>query len=377
MSKVTDLSSRSHVDKCVIRRQYNRRLASLIWVALRDQKQSLFLGQQKFGDYLYDTLIRTPNNKLPKYEDGGIYEIPDGGISYKTIDNFLKRASSIFEEEESGGVSILKIENRTLAYIHVFLCIVQPDRTQKWENTQVNEGKPDLIPDADDSLHLFKVSGFLPKNLLIFSVATEHLHRAVKSAKDIALFQNENIAFGRDYCSPFAELIGALQIFQNTKSIEEDCLHIVASNWYDLRNSFYDTVKSSKPEFDYRLHMYRGKALGVMLKELVVKNSREGTFSVCPHSRAIIWSGLRAIDDRQDVMGFQYTSPDSPSFNEDSSMMEDLLLVSSLKEIDGVHTSSKNTNLYHKKDKLDVSLFLVEDTLPNIENFRELCYFVE
>lgn len=367
----------------ILMRHYNRRIARNIWIALRDQKMNSIRGQQRFADEVYDVLTTAPAEKLPTYQDGKRYEIPDAGISYKTISNFSKRASEIFQSVSDGGAPEVRVANETLAYLHAFLFLKQPERVAAWRYCDPKDYDNGIVLGLDDTFDRFKPAHSVPASLVFFAIrslgkTTGSLISTYIKAKNKYIVDSSKFA---DY-QGFSKLLGSMVLFERADDLEDECVFLTPSQWEAVRFNYKTGITKSQKEFKSDTHLYRGRASGICLKDLFVDNG----FSIPRHQFAILCKVVGGVDKIEKFVGFRMSDL---SWGERSSpsdgVLDDLLNLHFFTSIEGTELGLNSIKIDDdgflgnsnssgdSSDRSDVGLIVLRDTNDDVEEFIGLC----
>ena len=370
---VTQLESRKG-QAPILPRHYNRRMARYIWIALRDQKLNSMRGQQRFSDEIYTTLVSAPTEKLPKYADGTRYQIPDSGLSYKTIDNFLNKASSIFNISDEGGASDIRISNNTLSYLHAYLMVAHPDRVEKWRFEDAKHIENRVISGIDDNFDRFNPSSSLPRSLLVYAVNKMQPMRSSVAAHRMALQVESEPDAPEPITLENTELLGAIMFFPIKGGIEDFCVHLPPDQWNFLRFNYTKSIEREIGEFSSHLHLYRGRAIGINLQNLVV----DSEFSIPRNQPTVLAKTNRGVHQDSKLVGFRMNEMRWMPLNEadgDSGLLDVMTNF-------GNHYGVKGTDMSLEHSRLDIepsemALLILPDMAIDANEFMDLCYFIK
>lgn len=253
-----------------LERYYDRRLIRNIWRALRDERFNFLGGRVRFSGFVLETIVSGIENANIVIEGGSDYALPDGGISGKTIENFLDRYSAIFALDRTSGNQTLNTANVTLQYLHLFLWCRFPERVAKWEREAADSYSDLIVQNLDDSFYVFDTRKTFPFGAELLETSdAEHSQLAFLVEEHYQQTSVDWFSTGNDRKTP---VLGVVLFSEVKNDVVSKCRWIGAELFHhivELLSEGFDLEVDGKHRFRSDLMVETGMAVAFQTKDFV------------------------------------------------------------------------------------------------------------
>lgn len=256
--------------KLTLRRQYTRRLLRNIWRAMRVERLNFIQGRIPFESFVYDEVLDASASGQLVLPDGSAYDAPDAPIDGKTLENFIKKSSSIFDIDRTSSYQNIKTANKTLQYMHAFLAWRHPDRVARWKDRPTKLFDDLIVKNLDDSFRVFETRKTFPHGIKILDTSKAEPSVLSLTVADFFAHRDQKAFVGEAYTSSKTPLL-AVTAFA---SVESDVLNrtiVLTPEQWAIVCEFHlegrDIDKARHDLFDDHMMVARGVSISFQSRD--------------------------------------------------------------------------------------------------------------